>query len=90
MWYKRKVKGKKEKIRAEWKNKNEKKIKQNNVLDFNYILLKTLSVLRITKLISYYQDQYKYLMVDEYQDTNAPQYHIVKLLASRYRNLAVV
>jgi len=70
--------------------KYEERLKQNNSIDFDDILTKTLQVLRIPKLLEYYQEQYKYLMVDEYQDTNAPQYNIVKLLASRYNNLAVV
>lgn len=68
----------------------EKNLSQNNALDFDDILVKTLALLRIPKILNEYQEKYKYLMVDEYQDTNAPQYEIVKLLASKYRNLAVV
>ncbi|MDD2870987.1 MAG: 3'-5' exonuclease [Candidatus Gracilibacteria bacterium] len=68
----------------------EKDLAQNNAIDFDDILVKTLAVLRIPKILNEYQERYKYLMVDEYQDTNAPQYEIVKLLASKYRNLAVV
>jgi DNA helicase-2/ATP-dependent DNA helicase PcrA len=63
---------------------------QNNALDFDDILVKTLALLRIPKILDEYQERYKYLMVDEYQDTNAPQYEIVNLLAKKYRNLAVV
>jgi len=62
----------------------------NNALDFDDILVKTLALLKIPKILEEYQERYKYLMIDEYQDTNAPQYEIVKLLASKYRNLAVV
>jgi len=68
----------------------EKDLSLNNALDFDDILVKTLALLRIPKILNEYQEKYKYLMVDEYQDTNAPQYEIVKLLAQRYRNLAVV
>jgi DNA helicase-2/ATP-dependent DNA helicase PcrA len=59
-------------------------------MDFDDILVKTLALLQIPQILEYYQEKYKYLMIDEYQDTNAPQYQIVKLLASKYRNLAVV
>jgi DNA helicase II / ATP-dependent DNA helicase PcrA len=52
--------------------------------------VKTLALLRIPKILEEYQERYKYLMVDEYQDTNAPQYEIVRLLAYKYKNLAVV
>jgi DNA helicase-2/ATP-dependent DNA helicase PcrA len=52
--------------------------------------VKTLEVLQIPENLLYYQEKYQYLMIDEYQDTNAPQYEIVKLLASKYRNIAVV
>ena len=68
----------------------EKRLSQNNAMDFDDILVKTLSLLNISQILEYYQEKYKYLMIDEYQDTNAPQYNIVKLLASKYRNLAVV
>ena len=68
----------------------EKNLAMNNALDFDDILVKTLALLRIPKILDEYQERYKYLMIDEYQDTNAPQYEIVKLLAEKYRNLAVV
>jgi len=68
----------------------EKNLSQNNALDFDDILVKTLALLRIPKILEEYQEKYKFLMVDEYQDTNAPQYEIVNLLANKYKNLAVV
>jgi len=70
--------------------KYEQKLSQNNAMDFDDILTKTLSLLKIPQILEYYGEKYKYLMIDEYQDTNAPQYEIVRLLASKYRNLAVV
>jgi len=70
--------------------KYEQKLSQNNAIDFDDILTKTLALLKIPQILEYYQEKYKYLMIDEYQDTNAPQYEIVRLLASKYRNLAVV
>ncbi len=68
----------------------EKRLSQNNAMDFDDILVKALELLQIPQILEYYQEKYKYLMIDEYQDTNAPQYYIVKLLAEKYRNLAVV
>lgn len=68
----------------------EKKLSENNALDFDDILVKTLDILKVPENLEYYQERWKYIMVDEYQDTNAPQYEIVKLLATKYRNLAVV
>jgi DNA helicase II / ATP-dependent DNA helicase PcrA len=62
----------------------------NNALDFDDILVKTLALLKIHQILDEYQEKYKFLMIDEYQDTNAPQYEIVSLLAKKYRNLAVV
>lgn len=68
----------------------EKDLIANNAIDFDDILVKTYAALRYEKILNYFQEKYKYLMVDEYQDTNAPQYEIVKLLAEKNRNLAVV
>lgn len=68
----------------------QKRLEENNALDFDDILIKTLEILQIPENLEYYQEKWQYLMIDEYQDTNAPQYEIVKLLASKYRNLAVV
>nr|MDD3720543.1 UvrD-helicase domain-containing protein [Candidatus Gracilibacteria bacterium] len=68
----------------------EKKMSENNALDFDDILFKTLQILKNHTILDYYQEKYKYIMVDEYQDTNMVQYQIIKLLASKYRNLAVV
>ncbi len=70
--------------------KYEQRLSQNNAMDFDDILTKTLSLLKIPQILEFYQEKYKYLMIDEYQDTNTPQYEIVRLLASKYRNLAVV
>jgi DNA helicase-2/ATP-dependent DNA helicase PcrA len=47
-------------------------------------------VLEISEILLIYQEKYKYVMVDEYQDTNLVQYNIVRLLAEKYGNLAVV
>ncbi len=66
------------------------KLSENNALDFDDILLKMLQLLHIPEILAFYQERYKYIMVDEYQDTNIPQYTIVKLLAEKYKNLAVV
>ncbi len=66
------------------------RLDENNALDFDDILVKTLEILQIPENLEYYQNKWTHLMIDEYQDTNAPQYEIVKLLASKLRNLAVV
>lgn len=68
----------------------EKRLKQNNAMDFDDILIKTLSLFKIPQVLEHYQEKYKYVMVDEYQDTNITQYMIVKLLADKYKNIAVV
>lgn len=68
----------------------EKKLTQNNAIDFDDILVKTLALLNNQKILDYYHDRFHYIMVDEYQDTNAPQYNIINLLARKHKNLAVV
>jgi DNA helicase-2/ATP-dependent DNA helicase PcrA len=68
----------------------EKRMQENNALDFDDILLKLLDLLENPEVLEIYQERYKYIMIDEYQDTNMIQYRIVSLLAGKYRNLAVV
>ena len=69
----------------------QKKLKQNNALDFDDLLLKTVELFRQdAEVLSSYQERFRYIMIDEYQDTNSVQFAFVQLLASRYRNLCVV
>ncbi|SPF37755.1 ATP-dependent DNA helicase PcrA [Candidatus Desulfosporosinus infrequens] len=69
----------------------QKKLKSNNALDFDDIIMLTVQLFQQnTEVFRYYQDKFRYIMVDEYQDTNHAQYMLIKLLASQYRNLCVV
>ncbi|MGC7870580.1 DNA helicase PcrA [Desulfosporosinus sp. SYSU MS00001] len=69
----------------------QKKLRTNNALDFDDIIMLTVKLFREDeRVLDYYQEKFRYIMVDEYQDTNHAQYVLVKLLASRYRNLCVV
>ncbi len=69
----------------------EKEMKKSNSLDFSDLLLKTHELFEYyPALLEQYQDQFKFIMVDEYQDTNHIQYKLLKLLAKKYRNLCVV
>ncbi|MBQ9951725.1 MAG: DNA helicase PcrA [Clostridia bacterium] len=69
----------------------EKTLKGNNALDFDDLLMKTLELLvQNPPVLEYYQNRFDYILVDEYQDTNAAQYELVRLLAGRKRNLCVV
>ncbi len=69
----------------------QKKLKKNNALDFDDILMKTVELFTLhPDLLSYYQNKFKYIMIDEYQDTNYCQYRLVSLLAKEHKNLCVV
>ena len=69
----------------------QKILKKNNALDFDDLLYKTVELFRLNPdVLEYYQERVKYIMVDEYQDTNTVQFKFVSLLASKYRNLCVV
>ena len=69
----------------------QKKMKSNNALDFDDIIMLTVQLFQQNKqAFDYYQDKFRYIMVDEYQDTNHAQYMLIKILASKYRNLCVV
>lgn len=67
------------------------KLKQNNALDFDDLLMQTVKLLQNNaQVLSYYQEKFKYILVDEYQDTNHAQYILINLLAHKNRNLCVV
>lgn len=69
----------------------EKVLYKNNAMDFDDLLVKTVEILRNNEdVLNYYQERFKYIMVDEYQDTNTVQFRLVSLLAGKYRNLCVV
>lgn len=76
---------------AEVYKEYEKALFKNNAMDFDDLLIKTVEVLRNNEdARNYYQERFKYIMVDEYQDTNTVQFRLVSLLAGKYRNLCVV
>ncbi len=73
-----------------WK-KYEKTLQREKALDFDDLLLKTALLLQKDKeVLSYYQDRWHYIHVDEYQDTNKVQYQIAKLLSQKQQNVCVV
>ena len=69
----------------------QEKLKYNNALDFDDLISKTVELFEeCPDELEYYQDRFRYILVDEYQDTNHAQYKLVSLLASKYKNLCVV
>ncbi|MGI6778418.1 MAG: DNA helicase PcrA [Acetivibrionales bacterium] len=69
----------------------QKKLKQNNALDFDDIIMYTIKLfMENPPVLEYYQNKFKYVLVDEYQDTNTAQYHLISLLAHKHKNLCVV
>ena len=69
----------------------QKRLKENDAMDFDDLLVKTVELFQANPdILDYYQERFRYIMVDEYQDTNTVQFMLVKLLASKYRNLCVV
>ena len=71
--------------------KYQAKLSESNVIDFDDLLAKAVLLLQDREdLLDKYQERFKYILVDEYQDTNPVQYKLCKLLASKYRNLFVV
>ena len=66
-------------------------LKQNNALDFDDLIMKTVELFKLDKeALASYQDRFRYIMVDEYQDTNTAQFELIRLLALKYQNLCVV
>ena len=68
-----------------------KLLKDNNSVDFDDLLLKPVELFKKNKsILEKYQERFKYILVDEYQDTNGIQYELCKLLAGKYKNIFVV
>lgn len=66
-------------------------LKRNNALDFDDLIVKTVELFRsCPEVLTSYQERFRYIMVDEYQDTNTAQFEFIRLLADKYRNLCVV
>jgi DNA helicase-2/ATP-dependent DNA helicase PcrA len=66
-------------------------LRGNNALDFDDLIVKTVELFQHNPdILDYYQERFKYIMVDEYQDTNTAQFKFVSLLAEKYKNLCVV
>ena len=66
-------------------------LKENNALDFDDLIYKTVLLFRsFPDVLEKYQDRFRYIMVDEYQDTNTSQYELVAMLANQHKNLCVV
>src|SRR5690606_213912 len=69
----------------------QKILKENDALDFDDILLKTVKLFQSNEqVLEKYQEMFRYIMIDEYQDTNKVQYALTKLLAKKYNNICVV
>ena len=76
---------------AEVYKEYQKVLRQNNALDFDDLIFKTVELFKLDKeVLASYQERFRYIMVDEYQDTNTAQFELIRLLASKYKNLCVV
>ena len=75
------------KVYTEYQNK----LKVNNSLDFDDLLMLPIVLFNENKeILSYYQERFKYILIDEYQDTNQVQYILTKMLSAKYKNICVV
>lgn len=69
----------------------QKRLKQNDSVDFDDLIMLTIELFeKFPDVLSYYQNKFHYIHVDEYQDTNEAQYRLVQLLADKYQNICVV
>lgn len=69
----------------------QRRLRKNQALDFDDLIMTTIQLFkRVPEVLEYYQRKFQYIHVDEYQDTNKAQYLLVKMMASRFKNLCVV
>ena len=89
--YKKFVHGEEDDVIYKVYKKYQELLFKNNSVDFDDLLILPIRLFRENpSVLSYYQEKYKYILVDEYQDTNEAQYILIKMLASKYRNIACV
>lgn len=80
-----------EQITLEVYKKYEKKLKNSNALDFDDLLLLPIELFKNhPSILEKYQERFRYVLIDEYQDTNEPQYILSKMMSAKYRNICVV
>ena len=80
-----------QKIIADLYKLYQKKLKSADAMDFDDLLVKTVQLLQTQPdVLEYYQERFRYIMVDEYQDTNTVQFKLISILARKYKNLCVV
>ena len=78
-------------IQAQVYAEYQRELRQNNALDFDDLIFKTVELFKLDKeVLNNYQERFRYIMVDEYQDTNTAQFELIRILASKYKNLCVV
>ncbi|MCI8465311.1 MAG: UvrD-helicase domain-containing protein [Lachnospiraceae bacterium] len=76
---------------AEAYREYQSQLKKNDALDFDDLIMKTVELFQVNpQVLDYYQERFRYIMVDEYQDTNTAQFRLIALLSSKYKNLCVV
>ncbi len=79
------------KITSQVYNKYQQYLKEHNAVDFDDIIMFCVNLfLKNQNILQKYQDKFKYILIDEYQDTNSAQYNLVKLLAKKHKNICVV
>lgn len=89
--YSNRAGGYREQIIADCYMAYQDRLKKNNAMDFDDLIMLMVKLMREDKEVAAtYQEKFKYIMVDEYQDTNLAQFELVRLLAAGYRNLCVV
>ncbi|RCW49215.1 MULTISPECIES: DNA helicase PcrA [unclassified Halanaerobium] len=79
------------KLSADIYKEYQKRLKNNNAVDFDDLIMLTVKLFEnYPAVLEYYQQRFKYILVDEYQDVNTAQYELVKLLSDKYKNICVV
>lgn len=80
-----------EKIVLEVYRKYQKKLKNSNAMDFDDLLILPIELFKNhPSILEKYQERFRYVLIDEYQDTNEPQYILSKMMSARYKNICVV